>query len=234
MHRLLEMTETELFAAVERFMEKFRSPENGADFDEAETQWLKTLDRVHSKFRGKIGREPSFLLSWGQISVSLFSPDDDDDAAGDLEAACVKAHREALRPPREYERKHVFIDGGSEEDQPPDHMEPEDDAVIGALASLSPDDNALLREFYIGGRTAKDLAAEHGVTEDTIRQRIHRAKLRFKSKYKGTNDDDSRVPAHSGRHVTENGEDFPEFVGFSRDDPGRDSGHLRLYRTACG
>ena len=232
MQCLLKMTESELFGAIERFTEKLRNFENISEFDEIERQSLSILNRVYLRFKNRIGREESFMLSWGEIYLALFDKNsafDKDLGSVGLEAACVAAHREYLRPPRQYERHHVFIDEGNDDDQPVDPVEPDDDAVMRALEALSAEDNLLLREFYIGEKTAKELAADKGgcVGEDAIRQRIHRAKLKFKRFYKEKEiDDDCRIPANISRHAAENGENFHEPLGISRHDPGGDRGHL--------
>jgi len=186
MHRLLVPTTEEKFAALERFIQKVREPVNSQPLDDTESEWLSVLKRVHSRYCRRIRWRDSCDLSCGALCICL----DEDDA--EIEKACVKAHSEALRPPRK-KRKHVSID----DDDVPELVSREEgvhEAVMEALSQLKEDDEILLREVYMGHgkRSIKELAQKHGVDPDAMRQRLARARRRLKLIYERANRDDDR------------------------------------------
>ena len=56
---------------------------------------------------------------------------------------------------------------------------PDAAALDALLAGLEARDRALLRAFHVDGRSVRELAAEHGAAEGTVKSWLHRARKRL-------------------------------------------------------
>ena len=54
------------------------------------------------------------------------------------------------------------------------------DAMIGAIEDATVEDRTLLMDHFWEGRSVRELAAAHSVSEDAIRKRISRARIRVR------------------------------------------------------